>query len=456
VLDAAGASFVSITQAFNTTTSMGRLTLNVLLSFAQFEREVICERVRDKVAASKRKGMWMGGPVPLGYDLKERKLIINAAEAETVRHILRRYIALAPVRAPMAELEQAGIRSKLHCSEDGSRRGGMPFTRGALYTILANRTYIGEVAHKGAVYPGEHDAIVERTLWDEVQQRLASNRVERRHQTRASGPSLLAGMMSDGEGRRMTPSHASKAGVRYRYYVLVDEAAGPKPRPIRVAAGDIEPAIIASIIRLLSDRAMLLTRFQPRLASAAQTEALFKTAAGLIESLRASPPSALHAHLVTMDLGVVVYEGKIEASVDLVHLGRALGSTSDESASEGGRIQLDVPTILVQRGKQVRLTILGKTQVTGGRRDSKLVELIVRAHDSSRRLGLFGDPAGDEPGEVEKAKVFRLARFSFLAPDIVSAILEGRQPPTLQTRRLLRIAALPACWSEQRRMLGFR
>jgi hypothetical protein len=286
--------------------------------------------------------------------------------------------------------------------------------------------------------------------------RRLPNRVERRHQTRASDPSLLAGMMRDGKGRRMTPSHASKAGVRYRYYVSVDEAASPKPRPIRVAAGDIEPAIIASIIRLLSDRAMLLTRFQPRLASAAQTEALFKTAAGLIESLRASPPSALRAHLVTMDLGVVVHEGKIEASVDLVHLGRALGSTSDESASEGGRIQLDVPTILVQRGKQVRLTILGETQVAGGRRDSKLVELIVRAHDASRRLGLFGDPAGDEPGEVEKARLFRLARFSFLAPDIISAILEGRQPPTLQTRRLLRIAALPACWSEQRRMLGFR
>jgi DNA invertase Pin-like site-specific DNA recombinase len=148
VLDAAGASFVSITQAFNTTTSMGRLTLNVLLSFAQFEREVISERVRDKVAASKRKGMWMGGPVPLGYDLKERKLIINAAEAETVRHILRRYIALASVRALMAELEQAGIRSKRHCSEDGSRRGGIGGTPGTPRSVarIWRTATIGRIA----------------------------------------------------------------------------------------------------------------------------------------------------------------------------------------------------------------------------------------------------------------------------------------------------------------------
>ncbi len=179
LFDEHGVSFVSVTQAFNTTSSMGRLTLNVLLSFAQFEREVTGERIRDKIAASKQKGMWMGGLPPLGYDVSERKLIVNDYEAETVRHIYTRYVELRSVRALKGELDAAGIVSKRRVDRFGRESGGKPLARGALYLMLQNRTYRGEIVHKDASYPGEHEAIIDPELWDEVQAVLGTNRVER-------------------------------------------------------------------------------------------------------------------------------------------------------------------------------------------------------------------------------------------------------------------------------------
>jgi DNA invertase Pin-like site-specific DNA recombinase len=167
--DARGVSFVSITQQFNTTTSMGRLTLNVLLSFAQFEREVAGERIRDKIAASKRKGMWMGGLPSLGYDVQNRTLVVNDEEAVTVRHIFQRYVNLRSVRALRAELDEAGIRSKRRTLADDTPYGGQKLSRGALYLMLQNRIYRGEITHKGNAYPGEHPAIVDKALWNQVQ-----------------------------------------------------------------------------------------------------------------------------------------------------------------------------------------------------------------------------------------------------------------------------------------------
>ena len=179
VFDAHGVSFVSVTQAFNTTTSMGRLTLNVLLSFAQFEREVTGERIRDKIAASKKKGMWMGGYPPLGYDVKDRKLVVNEAEAETVRYIFRRYQELRSVRLLKEHLDAAGIVSKRRTAPDGRPYGGKPIARGALYHMLQNRIYRGEIVHKDQAYPGEHEPIIDDDLWQEVQTTLATNRVDR-------------------------------------------------------------------------------------------------------------------------------------------------------------------------------------------------------------------------------------------------------------------------------------
>ena len=200
VFDQHDVTFVSVTQQFNTTTSMGRLTLNMLLSFAQFEREVTGERIRDKIAASKQKGMWMGGLPPLGYDVKDRKLVINEQEADTVRHIYRRYIDLGSVRELQIELDRSGILSKRRLDRFGRSTGGRPLARGALYHLLQNRTYGGEIVHKKAAYPSRHEAIVDKGLWDDVQRQLAVNRCERQNGSTAQQPSLLTGLLVDEEG----------------------------------------------------------------------------------------------------------------------------------------------------------------------------------------------------------------------------------------------------------------
>src|SRR5712671_4119030 len=252
ILDTRGASFVSVTQQFNTTTSMGRLTLNVLLSFAQFEREVIGERIRDKIAASKKKGMWMGGVPPLGYQAQDRKLVIVESEAEIVRFIFRRYAELGSVRWLRDELEARSIQSKLRTSAAGGVSGGKPSARGALYLMLQNRIYRGEIVHNRQSYPGEHEPIIDQPLWDAVQAQLAGNAAEHNDCGKTRQPSLLAGMLFDGDGDRMTPSHAVKKGTRYRYYVSrslitkdrTDDSAG-----LRVPAAEIE--------QLVSDRVHL-------------------------------------------------------------------------------------------------------------------------------------------------------------------------------------------------------
>ena len=211
-------SFVSVTQHFNTTSSMGRLTLNVLLSFAQFEREVTGERIRDKVAASKRKGMWMGGPVPLGYSLVDKLLVVNEEEAVFVRHLFERYCKLGCVRSLKDELDQASVRGRSRLQRDGAT-DARAFSRGGLYAILNRRLYLGEIGHKDEFFEGQHDAIVPSELWHKAQTKLEANRHERRVGKRATNASLLAGMVADGAGHRLTPSHSTKGGKRYRYYL---------------------------------------------------------------------------------------------------------------------------------------------------------------------------------------------------------------------------------------------
>src|SRR5215831_15148259 len=197
---------------------MGRLTLNVLLSFAQFEREVIGERIRDKIAASKKKGMWMGGVVPLGYRAEDHKLVVVDSEAEIVRMMFRRYAELGSVRLLNEDLEARGIKSKSWTSASGRRIGGKPFSRGALYLILQNRTYRGEIIHNGRSHPGEHPPIIDQALWDAAQTQLTGSTAQRNSGTRTRQPSLLTGMMFDCRGNSMTPTHAVKKGTRYRYY----------------------------------------------------------------------------------------------------------------------------------------------------------------------------------------------------------------------------------------------
>jgi site-specific DNA recombinase len=240
---------------------MGRLTLNVLLSFAQFEREVAGERIRDKIAASKRKGMWMGGLPPLGYDVQNRKLVVNAEEARTVLHIFKSYVQLRSIRALQAELNAAGIRSKRRTYADGTRCGSQKFSRGALYLMLQNRIYRGEITHKGNAYPGEHPAIIETPLWDEVQAILAENRVNREVGSHAKQPSLLAGLAFDESGERLTPSHAVKKGTHYRYYVsrsLIIGTAKNQSQGRRIPAGNFENLVINRIRAFFTDQGTIL------------------------------------------------------------------------------------------------------------------------------------------------------------------------------------------------------
>ncbi|MBL8658841.1 MAG: recombinase family protein [Rhodospirillales bacterium] len=246
-------SFVSVTQAFNTTTSMGRLTLNILLSFAQFEREVIGERIRDKFAASRRKGMWMGGVPPLGYDVVERKLVVNESEAELVRLIFKRFLRVGSATKLAQELLRAGRTTKSWTTQDGKHRPGKPIDKGALYKILNNRTYLGEAMHKGTSYPGEHQPIIDRATWDKVHAITAENTVARSNQTRAQTPALLKGLIFAPGGYAMTPSHTRKNGKLYRYYVATDAIRrGYAECAVRsVPAAEVEEAVVAQVRHLL-------------------------------------------------------------------------------------------------------------------------------------------------------------------------------------------------------------
>ncbi len=261
LFDAHTVSFVAVTQQFNTTTSMGRLTLNVLLSFAQFEREVIGERIRDKVAASKRKGIWMGGSLPMGYDVHERRLLVNYDEAQTIRHIFDRYLELGSVRLLQKDLQAHGIVSGTKVSKKGDSRGGKPFSRGALYHLLSNPVYVGEIRHNQDRHAGQHEALVSRELWQRVQQRLRSQgprQGEGRKTEAARSP--LAGKLFDQSGEILYVQGASKGQRRYRYYVsrsLVRGDSKDAEQGWRMSAPEIEQSISAAARRMLGDRAAI-------------------------------------------------------------------------------------------------------------------------------------------------------------------------------------------------------
>lgn len=459
VLDAKGASFVSVTQAFNTTTSMGRLTLNVLLSFAQFEREVTGERIRDKIAASKARGMWMGGPVPLGYDLKERKLIINPAEADLVRHIFTRYATLGSGQKLVEELRADGHRTKLRPHKDGSVVGGVPFGRGMLFQLLANRLYLGEIVHKGTAHPGEHEAIIDQALWDAVQQQVAANRVERKERHNIPNASLLAGVIWDGHGRRMSPSHANKhvpskvegGKLRYRYYITHASALHEGDPPAwRMPAYDIERIVIDRIRQLFEDRQAIRSLLQSEDAHARDIAAAFAVAAKSAEQMATPYRRTIVTNIVTR---VTVEEAQVRIEIDRQALLRRLGMTGDTIAPP---IELIAPAAKIRRGSETRLVIPNGNDASP-QRDEKLIALLLEAQ--ATRNVFVGNPAltvvehARFTGQCRK-RLTRLLRLSWLAPSIVQAIAEGRQPPQL-TAKMLLTADLPITWSEQASQLGF-
>jgi site-specific DNA recombinase len=260
IFDSNSVSFVSVTQQFNTTSSMGRLTLNVLLSFAQFEREITGERIRDKIAASKKKGMWMGGNVPLGYDCVERRLVINSKESETVRRIFQQYLEIGSVGRLRDALFRDKVYSKVRQNSDGAPSGRRPFSRGALHHLLTNRVYIGKTVHKRCSYPGQHEPIIKAKVWEQVAERLKQNDHAHRSRGTASTPSLLAGKLFDVNGVRFTPTHAVKNGKRYRYYTsqAVISKTGKKPLNVRVPAHPLDRLVMSRLLQLTKNPAQLV------------------------------------------------------------------------------------------------------------------------------------------------------------------------------------------------------
>jgi DNA invertase Pin-like site-specific DNA recombinase len=464
VFDAHGVSFVSVTQAFNTATSMGRLTLNVLLSFAQFEREVTGERIRDKIAASKKKGMWMGGYPPLGYDVKDRKLVANETEAETVRYIFRRYQELHSVRLLKEHLDQTGVVSKRRVAPDGRTYGGKPIARGALYHMLQNRLYRGEIVHKNDAYPGEHAPIIDGELWQDVQKILAANRVDRGAGKDNPHLSLLAGLIFDAHCELMTPSHAVKKGNRYCYYVsknLVTGGAKADRTGQRLPASQIEALVTGRIHAWLVDPVVVLNAIQCCGSDAVAQKRLLEEAARLAAAWQNLDAEQLRAILRAMVTRVQVHSDRVDVTLD--QMGVALwlnGKAQPQPAHFGGDererhlMVLTIPARLKRTGIEMRLVIEDGSKPANV--DPGLVRLLLRAH--AIRARLLEEPSlplkeiAAEEG-ISSSYVTRLFRLTFLAPDIVTAILNGKHPPQLTANRLMDDTRLPLDWDAQRELL---
>ena len=467
--DARGVSFVSITQQFNTTTSMGRLTLNVLLSFAQFEREVAGERIRDKIAASKKKGMWMGGLPSLGYDVQNRKLVVNDEEAPTVLHIFRRYVELRSVRTLQAELDCAGIRSKRRILADGTAYGGQKLSRGALYLMLQNRIYRGEITHKGNAYPGEHPAIVDEALWDKVQAILAENRVDRATGSDAKYPSLLTGLVFDETSERLTPTHAVKKGTRYRYYVsrsLIIGTAKDHSAGRRIPAGNLEDLVIGRIRSFFADPGAILDAIRDEHTDGAGQKRLIGRGRRIAEELTTLAPDKTRAILMALLSRVDIRADRVEIKVHRRNFIELLHAQSIDAGTTAGKpgsasddtLMLTVKARLQRVGREMKMLVENADGQTLA--DPGLLRVIARAHDFQERLAQ--DPNLTVPTLANQERLSigymsRLLRLPTLAPDIITAIINGKNPPQLTAKKLMRLTAhIPVDWTEQRKLLRFQ
>jgi site-specific DNA recombinase len=429
LFDAHGVSFVSVTQQFNTTTSMGRLTLNVLLSFAQFEREVTSERIRDKIAASKRKGLWVGGTLPLGYEMKEGKIAIVEEEAELVRLIFRRYLELGSVNELLRDLRERNIRTKARLLSTGTTRGGIPFGRGALYYLLNNHFYIGEVKYKNEILPGEQPPIMDRALFDSVRQK-SLDQWSHRTTVRNKSDHLLTGLLFDDAGHRMVPTHATKAGIRYRYYVstpvLHGEAKTATAGSVsRVPASDIEDIIVKSLKEHLSTK-------QDRSTSS---------------KMNLEDRGAL-AQLVA---GIVVHRDRLIIRLKSDHADEASGCPDDQS--------LSIPWQKRPSRKSRQILLPHNASRSDVRpeqfeRRTRLVSAIARGRRwlddvVSGRVTTVAELCACEKCSVRQVNM--TISLAFLAPTLVNAAVEGRLPGGIGVERL---RDPPTEWSRQFEALG--
>ncbi|WP_109796101.1 recombinase family protein, partial [Minwuia thermotolerans] len=457
-------SFVSVTQQFNTTTSMGRLTLNVLLSFAQFEREVTAERIRDKIAASKKKGMWMGGAVPIGYRVEDRKLVIDAEAAATVRRIFQLYLGLGSVREVKAACDGQGIVTSIRTSRSGRRSGGDSFSRGHLYWLLRNPIYIGRVKHRGQTYKGEHEPIIDMAMWETVQAMLDGRAKRRRAQVNTPSPShLLKGRLFDETGERLYATQAQKRGRRYSYYTskhLVTRKA-ESSSGWRLPARELDRIIVDQIVALLRDPLRVMDLMIHGRSEDAAIAGILDVAivvanvlAGDDDRARREMLESLLERVDLRDSCIVVHLRP--SAIDFDTAGRKHSMVPGDEDGDAA-VAVELPVKLQRRGTGSRIILANGEQEVGGP-DANLIRLIADAHRWNRMLAEGEVTSLQELARrdrVDRSDIGRTLNLAYLAPDIIEAILDGRQPAGLTAYSLSRMSALPLDWSEQRRALGF-
>ena len=449
-MDKAEVSFVSITQSFNTTTSMGRLTLNMLLSFAQFEREVTAERIRDKIAASKAKGMWMGGIPPLGYEPDGRTLRIVEEHAEAVRALFRQYLASANVRLLVERLTSEGARVPLRTLGSGREIGGGKFSRGQIYAILSNPTYLGKIRHKESIFDGTHPAIIGRDLWDEVQARLADNAQGAQRTTSAASTSVLAGRVFDEDGQPLVATHSCKGKVRYRYYVSrsLQHQTTAGPHPIRVPAEQLERTVAAELAKQF-EQPLRLFAAAGLVTTPQQMKAIVSACFDAALLLRKRSATLLRKLVSRVQVG----REQIIVAVNGAALAAYLGASSEAGSSP--RWVFNIDARLRRSGKAVRLVQTDGSPAGPEEPQQHLVKLMKLARGWWMEMQVNGLSATELAvrQQVDKTYASRVVRLGFLSPKITQRILAGEQPPALNARRLLGLRSIPLSWAEQERLL---
>jgi site-specific DNA recombinase len=454
IFDAADVSFVSVTQQFNTTTSMGRLTLNVLLSFAQFEREVTGERIRDKIAASKQKGMWMGGWVPIGYDRKDRTLTINETEAVTVRTISDLFLKLKTVQRVQAELMRLNLTTKPYETPRGRAVGGFSFARGHIYKILSNPLYIGEIEHRGVRYPGQHPPLIDRKTWDAVQAQLAANHHENRARTNARSKSLLAGLIYDDAGHRLVSSHATKNGKRYRYYITSQgtgrSVATLNSAKLRLPANVLDELLRTKLHNFLMDKAEISILLRETRCRPAEIGGGLAIASALAESLTSgSPMPQIVADLLAR---VIVGHTRLKISVKRNLLLALLTEKFVEQSRDNDKdniISLEVPIPAMADGGSGKFVLEDQNAKTP---DAVVVKAIARASIWFEQLTTCKAQSMAEIAVRENITdnyVSNLIHLSWLSPDLVGRILEGDSEATALARAAMLTRKSDVLWRQR-------
>lgn len=451
VFDAKGVSFVSVTQSFNTTSSMGRLTLNVLLSFAQFEREVTGERIRDKIAASKKKGLWMGGFAPMGYDADGRTLKVVAEDAAIIRRIFDRFLVLGSIRRLKEELDRSGIVTRAFKSASNRQWGARPFSVGHLRLILTNPIYVGEIAHKGERFKAQHPAIIPRATFEAVQQHLALSKRENRVRGQAKDASLLARLLFDAAGNRLLSDHAVKKSRRYRYYVTKPDAADV----MRIPAGEIEPIVIQALAARLNDRSWLMATLMGKSASPDSIHYLAAEAATLAAELQHPTSSRQREALHRLVEQITIRRDGLCILLKSDPLGREAFLDDADRRDEGevASIAIEIEARFVKKGQDLHLVVPpaeGGDQVA--RLDKALIKAIARAvtwYDDlvARRATSMRDIAAAE--DVSERYVAQLLPLAFLDPNLVEGCVEGALDLAVTGGDLARGLALQRDWRLQ-------